>query len=499
MLIGIDLGQGAVKVTALNHAGQVLGFESEEYPTHYPNPGWAEQNPQDWIKATARACRSLLTQVVRPGDSSSVQGIGFTSATHHAVLLDDNERPLRPCIMLTDGRSVDQARRLNQAHGPLILKRTRNQAAATWTLPQLMWIAEEEPEIWARTARLTFAKDYVRLAMTGQWATDWIDAEGSLLFNPSERRWDPDICGLISMPVQWLPPAFAPTDVTGYVTQEGERLTGIPTGTPVVAGCSDTAAEDFAAGACDDGQAVIKLATAGNVNVMTTNPCPRPGWLTYSHPISGLSYHSLATNSAASSTRWFREILGGDSKNISYADMEREAGEAPAGAGGLLFHPYLLGERSPYWDPNLRASFVGLSAAHRRGHMIRAILEGGALSLADCLEVLEAHDFPIPEARVIGGGAQSALWRAIVSDVLGIPLQYPSLSDASAGAALLAGVGVGVYSSPEKAVERTVHILTEETPNAGRHQGYRELLGIYRDVQRRLAPIGAELLRVRFS
>ncbi len=499
MLIGIDFGQGAVKVTALGHEGKVLGQTSEEYPTYHPEPGWSEQNPQDWIDATSRACRDLLARLVPQGESISVAGVGLTSATHHAVLLGANDQPLRPCIMLTDSRSFDQARRLDQEHGALILERTRNQVAPTWTLPQLMWIAEEEPDVWAQTVRLTFAKDYVRLAVTGEWATDWIDAEGSLFFNSAERQWDSSICQLISMPVGWLPPAYAPTELTGSVTQEGEKLTGIPAGTPVVAGCSDTAAEDFASGACSDGQAVIKLATAGNVNIMTSNPQPSPHWFTYSHPIPELSYHSQATNSAASSKRWFRDVLDNGSEEVDYADMDSEASEIPPGSGGLLFHPYLLGERSPYWDPNLRASFVGLSAAHGRGHMIRAILEGVALSLADCLEVFKEHGFSVPEARIIGGGAKSAVWRKIVCDALSIPLQYPSLSDASAGAALLAGVGVGVFSSPSEAVEMTDQILAEDTPNGEHHRAYTELLAVYRDTQQRLAPIGPELAKVRFA
>lgn len=497
--MGIDIGQGAVKVTALDHDGQILGLSSEEYPTYYPKPGWSEQNPQDWIDATGRACRGLFAQLKSTGKKVSVEGVGLTSATHNAVLLDQSDCAVRRCIMLTDGRSASQAHQLDEEHGSLILKRTRNQVSPTWTLPQLMWVAENEPGVWMQIAKIAFAKDYVRMAMTGQWATDWIDAEGSLFFNTSRKQWDPDICELISMPVEWLPPLLAPTDLSGYVTREGEKLTGILAGTPVVTGCSDTAAEGFAAGACTDGQAVIKLATAGNVNLMTSTPRPSPEWFTYSHPIPSLSYHSLATNSAASSKRWFREILSDDYRDIKYADMDKEASEIPAGSGGLLFHPYLLGERSPYWNPDLRASFVGLSAAHKRGHMIRAILEGVAFSLADCLEVFKTYGFAISEARIIGGGAQSSLWRNIVSNVLGIHLQHPSLSDASAGAALLAGVGVDTYSSPEEAVDQTVQIVTEETPDIRCHKGYVNLLEVYRDVQRRLAPVGPELSKVRFQ
>lgn len=498
MLIGIDIGQGAAKVTALDQDGRVLGLVAEDYLTAHPAPGWSEQDPQDWIDAVGRACHRLLTGAVPMGGRTPVEGVGLTSATHHAVLLDGMNRPLRRCIMLTDSRASDQAARLAATHGPLILERARNAVTAGWTLPQLLWIAEEEPDIWTRTVRLAFAKDYLRLALTGCWATDTIDAEGSLLFNTAERAWDPNLCRLVPIPRHWLPPTYAPTDVTGKITREGEALTGIPTGTPVIAGCSDTAAEAVAAGACADGEAVIKLATAGNVNVVTRSPHPHPHWFTYSHPIPSLSYHALGTNSAASSQRWFRDVLDSGSTAPGYTDLEREATTVPPGSGGVLFHPYLLGERAPYWDPDLRASFIGLSALHERGHMLRAILEGVALSLADCLDVFRSHDIAITGARIIGGGARSVLWRTIVADVLGLPLTYPTLSDASAGAALLAGVGVGVYTSPEQAVERTVQTVTDHVPDPRRHAGYTQLLDVYREVQRRLAPIDRALSTVTF-
>jgi xylulokinase len=495
MLIGIDIGQGAIKATALDHAGIVLGTASEELRTYYPAPGRAEQNPRDWIDAAGRACRSLLEQV---SAATEIEGVGLSAATHHAVLLDGHDRPLRPCIMLTDGRAAEHGRRLMAEHGATILARARNAATAGWVLPQLRWIAELEPDIWTQVARITFAKDYLRLALTGQWSTDAIDAEGSLLYNPFEGRWDPVLCDLVPLPPAWLPPAVSPTAVTGKITREGERLTGIPAGTPVVGGCSDTAAEAYAAGACAEGQVVVKMATAGNVNLVTANPRPRPEWFTYSHPIPGLSYHAIGTNSAASSQRWFRDVVTGGADDLSYATLDEEAARVPPGCEGVLFHPYLLGERAPYWDPDLRASFIGLRAEHGRGHMARAVLEGVALSLADCLTVFQTHGIAVVSARIVGGGARSVLWRQIMADVLGIPLQYPSLSDASAGAALLAGVGVGIYASAEEAPARTVQIVAEAIPDVGLHQSYVELLAIYQGTQRQLAPISRALGRVRF-
>jgi xylulokinase len=310
-------------------------------------------------------------------------------------------------------------------------------------------------------------------------------------------RWDPVLCALANVPLAWLPPAQEPTAITGLLSEQGARVLGLPAGTPVVAGCSDTAAEAVAAGACVPGQVVLKLATAGNVNVITGAPRPGPSWFTYTHPAPGLSYHTLGTNAAASSLRWLRDApsMG----NVSYATLDAEAAVVPAGAEGLLFHPYLLGERAPYWDPALRASFVGLRASHGRGHLARAVLEGVALSLADCLAVLRRNGIRAETARIVGGGARSALWRQIVSDVLGLPLVYPLLSDASAGAALLAGVGVGIYASVQEAVARTLRMEAEHTPDARRHAGYRELLAVYQQVQQLLAPVGPALERIRFE
>lgn len=496
MLIGIDIGQSALKVTALLADGRVLGFAAEELATAHPAPGWVEQRPDDWIAAAGRACQALLALLRREGTAEPVAAVGLSAATHHAVLLDEADRPLRPCILLSDGRAAAQARRLQDAHGPLILERARNVASSCWCLPQLVWVREQEPATWARVRRVLFAKDYLRLALTGEWATDRIDAEGSLLFDPTRGEWDADLCALAALPVSSLPPALSPTAISGRIDRRGADLTGLPAGTPVIAGCSDTAAEAFAAGACAPGQAVVKLATAGNVNLITDRPQPRPEWFTYSHPLPGLSYHALGTNSAATSLRWLRDVLRGEGEPITYAKLDAAA-TVPPGAGGVLFRPYLLGERAPHWDPDLRASFLGLRMEHGHGHLARAVLEGVALSLADCLGFIRSTSQVVDTARIIGGGARSPLWRQIVADVLGIVLAYPAHSDASSGAAMLAGIGAGTYASHHEAMLRAVRVDAEVQPDPALHAFYAELLAIFRDAQQRLAPIDHALTSLR--
>lgn len=482
LLLGIDLGQSAVKATAVTADGEVLASASRPCPVSHPRPGWVEQDPDAWVDAAAAACQALWADV-EPG---RVTAVGLSSATHHGVLLDADLRPVRPSIMLTDGRSAAVAATLDTSHADHILASTRNGVSATWTLAHLAWLAEHEPSALERTRTVVFAKDYVRLRLTGEIATDWIEAEGSLLWDVARRRWDDTLVALAGLRPDQLPPVFDPVAPTGVVGADGARLSGIPAGTPVIAGCSDTAAEAYAAGANAPGIAVVKIATAGNVNVVTDRPTPGPGLLTYTHPVAGLSYHAVATNSAVSSFDWWRQL-------VELSDPEAATAEA-AGAppGAVVFHPYLLGERAPCWDADLRATFLGISATTDRGALTRAVLEGVALSLTDCLEVLTDAGHELARAQIIGGGARSALWRQITADALGIPLTYPALPDASAGVALLAGAGAG---EPMAAPPPVAH----HEPDAARHKGYRELLDVYRDARTALAPIQARLKGISFG
>lgn len=488
LLLGIDLGQSAVKATLVTAAGTVVASASRPCPVSHPHPGWVEQDPDAWVTAAADACHRLWAEVPR----DQVAAVGLSSATHHGVLLDAKLRPVRPSIMLTDGRSAEVATALDAAHGDRILAVTRNTVSATWTLAHLAWLAEHEPDTLARTRTLVFAKDYLRLRLTGELATDWIEAEGSLLWDVGARRWDDQLAGLAGLRADQLPPVFDPSAPTGAVSAEGEQATGIPAGTPVIAGCSDTAAEAYAAGANQPGVAVVKIATAGNVNVVTDRPAPGRAVLTYTHPVPGLSYHSVATNSAVSSLDWWRRA-------VDLPDPEEATAEAAqAEPGAVLFHPYLLGERAPCWDPNLRATFLGVSATTTRGALTRAVLEGVALSLADCLDVLVDAGHRLDGAQIIGGGARSPLWRQITADVLGMPLTYPALPDASAGAALLAGAQLGGEGLVADPTVRPAPVAHHE-PQPASHAGYRELLDVYRAARTALAPIQNRMREISFG
>ncbi|WP_051899099.1 xylulokinase [Sciscionella sediminilitoris] len=489
LLLGIDLGQTSTKLIALRPDGTVAATASAGYPVHYAGAHGVEQEPDDWVRAVGTACAELCTAI----DPAEIRAIGLSSAAHHGVLLDESQRPVRRAILLTDGRSQPQARELESLAGQEILERSRNAVSASWTLAHLRWIGAHEPEALARARKLVFAKDYVRLALTGVLATDRIEAEGSMLYAARTGDWDPELVRLAGIGAELLPPIHEPSEVVAELSARGAEITGLPRGIPVVAGASDTAAEAFAAGAVHPGDAVIKLATAGNVNVMTEHPRPSRNWLTYSHPVPGLAYHCQATNSAATALGWWQQRCG-----LPFAELLAEAEQSVPGAGGVLFHPYLLGERSPVWDADVRASFTGIGAASTRGDLTRAVLEGVALSLAECLQGYRAEGVRVPSAVIIGGGARNPLWRQIVSDVLGLPLRYPALADSSAGAAMLAGIGTGVLPAPAGGLAE-LPPLDEHIPDEAATAGYRRLLGLYTEIRTRLADVRTRLAEIKYQ
>jgi xylulokinase len=494
LLVGIDIGTGGCKVTVLDAAGGVIDAAVADITTRYPAPGFSEQDPEDWIRACRHALMMLATRA--RFRTAEVAAIALDASTHNAVLMDARGDVLRPAIMWTDQRSGAQARQLDAKAGVRILEVTLNSPHPTWTLPQLGWIAEREPQTFRRIARVAFTKDHVRSWLCGDWATDWIDASGSLLFDPRRRCWSEEMCDLIGLPVDTLPAVSAPTAVAGRLGAAAATELGWAAGIPVIVGTSDTAVEAYGAGAIAPGQGIVKLATAGNYNVTTDDPTPSRRYITYPHVVDGLWYKVLATNACASSLRWFRDVVGrldGGSAQVgavdAYARLDEEAAATPLGADGLIFQPYLLGERAPHWDPELRGSFVGLTHRHSIGHLFRAVLEGIALSLADCAHELASAGVAVSDLRVLGGGAESPLWRQIVCDVLGRPIGKPEHGDASFGAALLAGVGIGVFPDATTALERIARVETRETPDARRHALYAELFAIYRRTHAALVDI----------
>ena len=500
VLMGIDLGAGSLKVTIIDTAGALLGSASSDVRTNSPQPGWAEQDPEEWYRGLCHAVPAALAIAgIKSGD---IGAVSFSAGAHTPVLLDEDNQLIRPAILWSDQRSSVEAHELAQKAGAMIHATSFNNPAPTWTLPQLQWLQTHEPDSVRRTKRLLIAKDYLRFRLTGGWHTDRVDAVGTLMTDSSASTWSEELCALIGWNMETLPPIVEPAAVVGEVSRQGAEESGLAAGTPVVAGTMDTAAECYGAGAVDAGHCTIKLATAGTVSVITDTFSAHAEVIDYPHVIPGYGYAITGTNSCASAHRWLRDQLfmpadpsnaDGDPGQAAFNEMERLAASIPAGSDGMLFHPYLQGERSPYWDAKLRADFIGVTIRHTKGHFVRALYEGVAFSLLDCMESLNAQGLQSASARLVGGGGRSATWRQIVSDCTGLMIDVPENGDASFGAALVAGVGIGAFNDERDAVKRCVKLIQHHEPDAANHALYGELFAVYKDAQAALSGINHTL------
>ncbi len=486
-LLGIDFGGGSSKATLLSTAGKIVSENTVEYKTYYPENGACEQAPSDWIDAL---CENVSALLKKSGVSSSdILGVAIDSATHTFLVCDESFRPLRNAVHWTDSRSVEESRLLREKYGDEIFEKTFHKPDTIWTLPQLLWLKNKEPEIFKETRYIFFEKDYIRYFLTGVYCTDYIEAEGSMLFDCKRMEWDEGLCSLASISPDMLPPLKKPTDIVGAVTSEAAEKTGLCVGTPVICGTTDTVMEVFASGAVEKGDITVKLATAGRICIISDRPYPDRHIINYSHIIDGLWYPGTATKAAASSYRYYRDTFGMD-----YPELDAGASEVGVGCDGLIFHPYINGELTPYADPMLCGSFTGIRATHTRGHFTRAVLEGVSLSLLDSklyFDSLGVSHKPI--ATLIGGGAKGALWRQITADVLGMTLRVTESSDSSLGSAMLAGVALGVFSDAKEAVSLCIKEKCITEPDPENTEKYRKIFERYKKIAGALSPIYHEI------
>jgi len=497
-LLGIDLGAGSLKASLIDGHGRLRGEASAPVATRTPRQGWSEQDPEDWTRALCAAVPAALAHAgLVAGD---VAAVGFSAGAHSLVLLDAEDRVVRPAIMWNDQRAGAESEALHARAGPMIVATSLNRVNPTWTLAMLAWLREHEPRALARARRLFLAKDYLRFRVSGTWHSDFSDAVGALMADAATGGWSAEICALVNWPLERLPPLVKPRDVVGKVTAEAAARCGLAAGTPVVCGSNDTTVEFYGAGAVRAGQAAVKLATAAVFYTATNGPSVHPPVSCYPHIIPGMYYTATGTNSCASAHRWLRDEFfspfaegAGLDGDQTFAAMDAMAGEVAPGAEGLVFHPYMQGERGPYWDPLLRADFIGLTLRHGRRHFVRALYEGIAFSVRDVIEAAKSQGPAVDEVFLIGGGARSAVWRQIVSDVIGMEVKRPGNGDASFGAALIAGVGIGVFADERAAVERCVTVREQCRPDPARHAFYSRLFEVYRDAQKALAPLDHRL------
>ncbi|MCL2001569.1 MAG: FGGY family carbohydrate kinase [Planctomycetes bacterium] len=503
--LGVDVGSSAIKLTLLTERGEITATSSREYETFYPFLGWAEQDPESWVDGFINSFRDLTKNTgIDPKD---IKALCPSSATHTGVLLDAECRPVRKVIFWTDQRSTKETDKLNREHGEVIFARTYHYPDTMWTLPQIQWVMNNEPDVFRKVKRILFAKDYLRYRLAPVYCTDYIDALGSMFFNAETNAWDSELCGMIGFTPDDMPKIVNPSDIIGNVCAEIAAETGLSQDTLVVAGASDTALEVFASGAVRPNQMTVKMATAGRICQISPQPYPNRFLVNYRHVVEGLWYPGTGTRSCASSYRWFKDVFGqfeteqskaSGGSGSAYDFLNQAAAEVPLGSEGLFYHPYLLGEFVPYRDPTLRASFVGATMKHGKGHFVKAVMEGVAFSLLDCLNTIRGMNLPEPsDIRGIGGGAQSPMWRGILCDILGIPIIKAEVDDSSFGAAMFAAVAMGCFKDTVEAADRCVKIRGTSQPDLENHKKYIKQFELYKKIQAALAPIYHELHALR--
>jgi xylulokinase len=486
-VLGIDVSTTATKAVLIDEAGAVVGIGAAEYGFDVPAPLWSEQSPELWWDGAQTAIRSVLASSgVAGGD---VAAVGLTGQMHGLVLLDAADRPLRPAILWNDQRTAAECDAIREAVGPeRLIAITGNDALTGFTAPKLVWVRDHEPFLWQRVAHVLLPKDFVRLRLTGEHAIDKADGAGTLLFDLAARDWSSEVVSALGIDPAWLPPTFEGPEVTGRVTAAAAAATGLAEGTPVVAGGGDQAANAVGVGAVRRGTVALSLGTSGVVFATTDEPLYEPVGRVHAfcHSVPGRWHMMSVMLSAAGSLRWFRDTVA---PGESYDSLVASAAEVPAGSAGLLFLPYLTGERSPHPDPLARGAFVGLTIGHDQRHLTRAVLEGVAFGLRDGLDLMVDAGMPAPAGiRASGGGTTSPLWRQILADVLGAEIATVDTAEGAAyGAGLLAAVGAGWFPTVETAADAWVHATPAASPGPDA-PAYTEAHAIYRSLYPALAP-----------
>src|SRR5256884_7577594 len=504
-LLGIDLGTTGVKAAIFAaEDGHVLSSSFVEYPLLHPQIGWAEQNPADWWQATITAIRTCLVGGVRHNiQPADVRGVGLSGQMHGVVLLDEHMHVLRPCIIWADQRSEAQCRWMTERVGAeRLITYVSNPALPGFSAPKALWVRDNEPEIFARTRTIILPKDYIRYRLTGVRAMEISDAAGTCLLNVREGTWSREVLEAIGFDPALLPPVVASDAVCGTITEEVAQLTGLAAGTPVAGGGADNACGAVGNGVVHPGLVLVSMGTSGVVLAYAATPQvdmsgPIPRVHTFNHAVPHAWYLMGVTQAAGLSLRWVRDNIGLPERALerwtgldAYELLMREAESVPAGSDGLLFLPYLQGERTPHLDALARGGWIGLTASHDRRHLVRAVLEGVAFSLKDCFSIIREQGLPMEQLRATGGGAKSHLWRQIIADVLGVELVTTNATEGPAfGAALLAGVAAGIYPSVQQACEATVQVLDATAPHVESERIYKQAYETYRALYPALKPI----------
>lgn len=495
-LLGLDVSTTATKALLIDTQGTAVASAATEYPFETPKPLWSEQDPPVWWYAAVQSMRRVFAQAeIDPAD---VAAVGLTGQMHGLVLLNERGSIMRPAILWNDQRTGDQCDEIRESVGRArLLQITGNDALTGFTAPKMLWVREHEPEIYGRTRSIMLPKDYLRYRLTGGLATDKSDGAGTLLMDLHAREWSREILDALEIPLELLPPAYESAQITGEVLRGSAEDSRLPVGTPVVAGAGDQAAQAVGVGAVEEGILSITLGTSGVVFATSNRPLIEPdGRLhAFCHAVPDRWHMMGVMLSAGASLNWLRHTLAPEK---SFDQLVHTAADIPAGSEGLLFLPYLMGERTPHADPLARGAFVGLTLRHSLAHMVRAVLEGVAFGLRESVELmLNAGLPPIHEVRVSGGGARSPLWRQILADVLDMELATVNTTEGAAhGAALLAGVGVGVWPDIVAACRSTIQVCSRIAPQPAQVDTYAALYPQYQSLYPALRKVSHRLAKI---
>jgi len=501
-LLGIDVGTTGAKTILVDHRGKVIARATVEYPLYSPQPGWSEQEPEDWWQATVESIRQVLAQ--SGVGANRIVGLGLSGQMHGSVFLDRDGQVIRRALLWNDQRTAAQCDWITQRVGrKTLVAETCNPVLTGFQAPKIIWLRDHEPDCYDRLAQVLLPKDYVRYRLTGEYATEVSDASGTALFNVPQRRWSDAILKRLDLPREWFPRVYESPEVTGAITASVATLTGLRAGTPVVGGGGDQAAGGVGNGIVEPGAVSCTTGTSGVVFAYLGEPAmdEKLRTHTFCHAVPG-KWHVMGVMLAAGgSLRWLRDTLCGAEKAVGaqmgvdpYEVMTAEAATAPVGSEGLIFLPYLSGERTPHPDPNARGVFFGLSLRHERKHLVRAVLEGVAYGLRDSFDLIARLGVDMPQVRASGGGARSTLWRQIQADVSGREMSVINVDEGAAfGAALLAGVGAGVYADVVSACRQTIRVRHTLAPQAEAVAVYDQYYRVYRNLYRDLRDDFAQL------
>lgn len=502
-LIGIDLGTSGTKTVLFDEDGNALKSHTVEYPMQQPKNGWAEQDPEDWYNAAVQTLKFVTNGI----DPKLIAGIGISGQMHSLVMLDENNDIIRPAILWCDSRTAKECEEITEKVGKdRLIEITANPALTGFTASKILWVRNNEPENYKKCRHILLPKDYVRFRLTGEYATEVSDASGMQLLDIANRCWSDEILEKLDIDKSLLAKVYESPEVTGYITEEASKITGVPSGTPVAGGAGDNAAAAVGTGVVEEGKAFTTIGTSGVVFAHTKEMHidPKGRVHTFCCAVPGEWHVMGVTLAAGLSLKWFCDNFCADEIEVSksmgvdpYYLMDKEALKSPIGCNKLLYMPYLMAERTPHLDPDCRGGFVGLSAMHTKRDMIRAVMEGVIYSLRDCYGVLQEMGVTSEDMAACGGGGSSPLWRSMLSDVFGMKVKTVTSKEGPAlGAAILAGVCAGIYPSVQEACRRVVKTKTEQSPDILNSAEYEKYYNIYRQLYPALKDTYKELSKI---